>query len=85
MLILARKEGEAIVINDDITIRVLEVKGGQARLGVEAPKHVSIHREEIYRKILEENIRAAESSAREDLPDISDLLPKKDNTDSNGG
>ncbi|ADH87008.1 carbon storage regulator CsrA [Desulfurivibrio alkaliphilus] len=59
MLILARKPGEAVAIGDEISIRVLEVKNGQVKLGVEAPDHVSVHREEIYRRILEANRRAA--------------------------
>ena len=64
---------EAIAIEDDIKVRVLEVKGGQVRLGVEAPKHVTVHREEIYLKILEENRKAAmEISA--DLSELDGFL-----------
>lgn len=59
MLILARKVGEVIVIDDKIKIIVLEVKGGQVKLGLEAPDHVTIHREEVYQRITEENIKAA--------------------------
>ncbi|MEW6501085.1 MAG: carbon storage regulator CsrA [Thermodesulfobacteriota bacterium] len=59
MLVLARKVGEAIAIGDGITVRVLEIKGGQVKLGVEAPVDVAVHREEIYLRILEENRRAA--------------------------
>ena len=58
MLILARKSGEAIVIDNEITVRVLEIKGGQIKLGVDAPAKVRVHREEIYLRILEENRRA---------------------------
>ena len=47
MLILARKTGEAITINDNITVTVLEMKGGQVKLGIDAPRHVAIHREEV--------------------------------------
>ncbi|MEN8258376.1 MAG: carbon storage regulator CsrA, partial [Thermodesulfobacteriota bacterium] len=47
MLILARKIGEAIKIADEITIKVMEIKGGQVKIGVEAPHHVSIHRNEV--------------------------------------
>jgi len=53
MLILTRKTGEAIIIGDDIIITVLGTKKGLARIGIEAPKDVSVHREEIYRRILE--------------------------------
>lgn len=51
MLILTRKVGETIVINDTILVTVLQVKGGQVRLGIEAPKDVSVHRQEIQERI----------------------------------
>ncbi|MDP9666294.1 UNVERIFIED_ORG: carbon storage regulator [Pseudomonas cremoricolorata] len=51
MLILTRKVGESIVINDTILVTVLQVKGGQVRLGIEAPKDVSVHRQEIQERI----------------------------------
>jgi carbon storage regulator len=50
MLILTRKLGETIRVGDDVTIRVLEVRGGQVRLGIEAPEDVRIYREEVYRR-----------------------------------
>jgi carbon storage regulator len=50
MLILTRKLGEIIRVGDDVTIRVLEVRGGQVRLGIEAPENVRIYREEVYRQ-----------------------------------
>lgn len=53
MLILTRKTGEAIIIGDDIIITVLGTKKEQAKIGIEAPKDLSVHREEIYRRILE--------------------------------
>lgn len=59
MLILARKPGEAIAVGDGIKIRVLEIKGGQVKIGIEAPNDIAVHREEIYLRILEENKRAA--------------------------
>lgn len=62
MLILTRKSGEGIRIGDSITIRIIEIRGNQVRLGVDAPKNISVHRDEIYDLILEQNTLAAQSS-----------------------
>ncbi|MDU2549928.1 MAG: carbon storage regulator CsrA [Haemophilus parainfluenzae] len=51
MLILTRKVGESVLIGDDISITVLSVRGNQVKLGVQAPKEVSVHREEIFQRI----------------------------------
>lgn len=76
MLILTRKSGESITIGDEIKIQVIEIKGKQVRLGIDAPKKYSIHREEVYIRIQEENRRAA-SKAPLSLKTIGDLWKKK--------
>jgi len=58
MLLLARKKNESIIINDEITITILGIRGGQVRLGITAPKNVTVHREEIYKKIMVEKAEA---------------------------
>ncbi|NLM46090.1 MAG: carbon storage regulator CsrA [Firmicutes bacterium] len=59
MLVLTRKSGQNLIINDNITVRILEVKGGQVKLGIVAPRNVSVHREEVYLAIKEANLQAA--------------------------
>jgi carbon storage regulator len=61
MLILTRRVGEAVVIDEEVTVTVLGVKGNQVRIGVNAPKSVSVHREEIFERI--KNERASGNAA----------------------
>ena len=65
MLILTRRIGETIMIGDDVTITVLGIKGNQARLGVDAPKEIAVHREEIYRRIQQEKAGEAKPESEE--------------------
>jgi len=73
MLILTRKLGESVTIGDDIKITILGVRGRQVRLGIIAPQKVTIHREEIYFKIQEENKRAV-TATEEDLTRLSSII-----------
>jgi len=59
MLVLSRREGESIVIGNDIVVTVLEVRGGQVRIGVNAPRSLQVHREEIFQQVSEANREAA--------------------------
>lgn len=61
MLILTRRIGETLMIGDDVTITVLGIKGHQVRLGINAPKDVSVHREEIYQRIQQEKHKPDEN------------------------
>ncbi|KRP17948.1 MAG: carbon storage regulator CsrA [Porticoccaceae bacterium] len=65
MLILTRRVGETLVIGDEVTVTVLGVRGNQVRLGVNAPKEVAVHREEIYQRIQMEKGGVDSSSGQE--------------------
>lgn len=67
MLVLTRKIGQSIVIGDEVEVVVLEVRGEQVRLGIRAPRDVTVHRKEIYEQIQQENVDAAEVRP-EDVP-----------------
>ena len=71
MLALTRKKGESLVINNNIEITVMEVKGDQVKLGITAPKEIPIYRKEVYLKIQKEN---EESMKAVDLSGLKDLF-----------
>jgi len=66
MLVLSRKPNESIVIRDDIVIRVIEIRGDKVRLGFDAPKHVPVHRHEVYDAIKRENEQVENQDSRPD-------------------
>lgn len=66
MLILTRRIGESLMIGDEVTVTVLGVKGNQVRLGVNAPRHVAVHREEIYQRIADEDQNGDEQASQAD-------------------
>lgn len=69
MLVLGRKKGESIIIDDNIEITVTSVEGETVKLGISAPKHITIHRQEVYLEIQEENKRA-----KSNVINLSDFL-----------
>ena len=60
MLVLTRKAGEGIRIGDDITLKIVEIKGGGIRIGIDAPRDKKIYRQEVYDRIIEENTQATQ-------------------------
>ena len=64
MLILTRRVGESLRIGDEVSVTVLGIKGSQVRIGVNAPKSVSVHREEVYDRINDENYKNSENSIK---------------------
>lgn len=72
MLVVTRKAGEGIVIGDDITVKIIEAKGGNIRIGIDAPRDCKIYRQEVYQRISEENRRATQWQ----LDDLDTIAPK---------
>lgn len=70
MLALTRKKGESLVINNDIEITVLEIRGDQIKLGVSAPKEVPIYRKEVYTQIQQENRESADAQNAQALKEL---------------
>ena len=77
MLVLTRKLGESIAIDDNIKIKVLQIKGKQVRLGIQAPSDTKIHREEVYLAIQDQN-KVAVTSSSDDARKVAKLLKKTD-------
>jgi carbon storage regulator len=79
MLVLTRRAGESVMIGDDIVITVLEARGDVIRLGIQAPRDVQVHREEVYRELQEAN-RAAASPSEDAVHAIAKMLERPDPT-----
>ena len=71
MLVLTRKKEEKIMIGDEIEIQVLSIDGNQVQLGIDAPRSIEVHREEVYERVKQENRQAAQASGLLDLGDVT--------------
>jgi len=73
MLVLTRKAEEGIIIGDDVKITIIEIKGGSIRIGIDAPRHMKVHRQEVYDKIKQENQEATQWDI-DDLNALSSMM-----------
>src|SRR5688500_11002471 len=76
MLVLSRQRDQSIMIGDDIDITVVDIRGDKVRLGISAPRHVSVHRKEIFEQIRRENQQASQLLP-DDLPGVADKAMEK--------
>ena len=79
MLILSRKLNERIIIGDQIEISIVDIKGDQVKIGIQAPSHVKVYRQEVYRAIQRENIEAIKAKP-DRIPQLDQYLGKKKTT-----
>ncbi len=82
MLVLSRRQGESIVIGGDVVVTIIEVRGGQVRVGIDAPRSIEVHREEVFRAVARENLEAVRSAGK-DPGVLRQALPSK--KDEGGG
>ena len=73
MLILTRRVGETVMIGNDVTVTILGVKGNQVRVGINAPKNVAVHREEIYERIKREHQGDSQGEARSESAEYASI------------
>jgi carbon storage regulator len=76
MLVLTRRPGEAIVIGNEIVVTIIEARSGQVRVGIDAPRHITVHRHEVYEQVRRENL-AAIADARDAAGLIKDRAPRR--------
>lgn len=79
MLVLTRRPGESIVVGQDIVVTVIEIKGGQVRIGIDAPREIDVYREEIYEQVRQENLNAV-ANAEQIRKAVQDQ-PRRQNRD----
>ena len=84
MLILTRKSGEKITVGDDVVVSVLEIRGSQVKLGIEAPKVIAVQRGEVYKKIQEENLLAAGVDADDFVAAMGLYAPEREHESRTG-
>jgi carbon storage regulator len=78
MLVLARRLNQSIMIGNDIEVVIVDIKGEQVKIGIKAPKNVSVHRTEVHKEIEDQNVQATKTKINPvDLKNISELLKKK--------
>ena len=76
MLVLTRKSGESLMIGEKIEITIVSVRGGQVKIGIQAPSDVAIYRKELYEKIKQENVKAAGESKNAKIISLAEIILK---------
>jgi len=82
MLVLSRKVNQSVVIGNRIYVKVLSIQGDQVKLGIEAPKEIPVHRQEVFDAILKENLEAAQKASMEELEQLASVFRSTRNSSS---